>query len=116
MYVCIVEAYVRTRATPRTSIDVKRVTVTDFRDKLQSYFRQARENKVVLVESRRQTAKYVVDKRYLDCLIEERESILAALEIFADRELTDRLLTASQSINDDVAAGRLLTTENVFGQ
>ena len=44
----------------------------------------------------------------------ERQSMLATLEILADQELTDRLLALSKTIDDDLAAGRLLTTEDVF--
>ena len=46
----------------------------------------------------------------------ERESIFATLEILADRGLTDRLLALSKTIDDDVEAGRLLTTTDVFGK
>jgi PHD/YefM family antitoxin component YafN of YafNO toxin-antitoxin module len=98
----------------RASIAVKRVTATDLRDKLKTYLKQARANQVVLVENRRQPPKYLVDKEFLDSLVSERESILATLEILADRELTERLLALSTSIDDDVAAGRLLTTTDVF--
>ena len=35
---------------------------------------------------------YLVDKDFLDSLLNERESILATLEILADRELTERLI------------------------
>jgi hypothetical protein len=101
---------------PRVAIHIKRVSATDLRDKLKSCLRQARENRVVLVENRRQPAKYLVDKKFLDSLVDERESILATLEILNDREMTDRLLTLSKSIDDDVAAGRLLTTADVFGK
>jgi len=100
----------------RASINIKRVSATDLRDKLKSCLGQARANKVVLVENRRQPAKYLVDKKFLDSLLEERGSILATLEILVDRELTDRLLTLSKSVDDDVAAGRLLTTADVFGR
>jgi hypothetical protein len=44
----------------------------------------------------------------------ERESLLATLEILADRELASRLLRLAKSIDHDVAAGRLLTTDAVF--
>jgi hypothetical protein len=57
-----------------------------------------------------------VDKEFLDSLVKERESILATLEILADRDLADRLLALSKTIDDDVAAGRLLTTADVFGK
>jgi|SRR5579872_5242619 len=100
----------------RTPIAVKRVTATDLRDKLKTYLKEATANQVVLVENRRQPAKYLVDKEFLDSLVNERESILATLEILADRELTGRLLALSKTIDDDVAAGRLLTTKDVFGK
>jgi hypothetical protein len=99
-----------------TSIAVKKVTATDLRDKLRTYLKQAKANRVVLVENRRQPPKYLVDKDFLDSLVNERESILGTLEILVDRELTDRLLTLSKTIDEDVAAGRLLTTADVFGK
>src|SRR6266566_7538144 len=100
----------------RASIAVKKVTATDLRDKLKTYLKEATANRVVLVENRRQPPKYLVDKDFLDSLVNERESMLATLEILADRELTDRLLTLSKTIDEDVAAGRLLTTADVFGK
>jgi PHD/YefM family antitoxin component YafN of YafNO toxin-antitoxin module len=100
----------------RSSIAIKKVTATDLRGKLKTYLNEAKANRVVLVENRRQPAKYLVDKDFLDSLVKEREAILATLEILADRELTDRLLALSKTIDDDVAAGRLLTTADVFGK
>ena len=100
----------------KASINVKKVTATDLRDRLKDYLQQARANRVLLVENRRQAPKYLVDKEFLDSLVKERESILATLDILTDRELTDRLLTLSKTIDDDVAAGRLLTTADVFGE
>jgi len=91
---------------PKGSFAVKKVTATDFREKLT----------VLLVENRRQRPKYLVDKEFLDALVNERESILATLEILADRKLTDRLLKLSKTIDDDVRAGRLLETADVFGK
>ena len=95
---------------------IKKVTASALRDQLKTYLQEATGNRVVLVENRRQASKYLVDKEFLDSLVKERESILATLEILADRQLTDRLLTLSKTIDDDVAAGRLLSTEDVFGQ
>jgi hypothetical protein len=48
--------------------------------------------------------------------MKERESILASLEILADRDLPDRLLKLSETIDSDLAAGRLLTTAEVFSK
>lgn len=101
---------------PRASIAVKKVTATDLRDKLRTYLKEATANRVVLVENRRQPPKYLVDKEFLDSLVSEREAILATLEILANRELTDRLLALSRTVDHDVEAGLLLTTTDVFGQ
>lgn len=100
----------------RTPIAVKKVTATDLRGRLKRYLKEATANRVVLVENRRQSPKYLVDKDFLDSLVNERESILATLEILTDRELTDRLLALSKTIDEDVAAGRLLTMADVFGK
>jgi len=65
-------------------MDVKRVTATDLRDNLKRYLKAAKAMRVVLIENRRQSAKYLVDKEFLDSLLRERESVLATLEILAD--------------------------------
>jgi hypothetical protein len=49
-------------------------------------------------------------------LTKERESIFATLEVLADRTLTDRLLSLPKTVDKDVAASRLLTTADVFGE
>src|SRR5216684_4208979 len=103
-------------ATVCANVNVKRVTATDLRDSLKDCLKAARDNRVVLIENRRQSAKYLVDKEFLDTLMNERDSILATLEILADRSLTDRLLNLSKTIDSDFAAGRLLTTADVFGE
>src|SRR5216684_7952944 len=100
----------------RPKMSIKRVTATDLRYNLKRYLRAARAKRVVLIENRRQSAKYLVDKEFLDSLMNERDSILATLEILADRSLTDRLLNLSKTIDSDFAAGRLLTTADVFGE
>ena len=42
------------------------------------------------------------------------ESIIATLEILADPELAGRLLKLDKTIDDDLAADRLLRAEDVF--
>jgi K+-sensing histidine kinase KdpD len=101
---------------PKAAIAVKKVTATNLRDKLKTYLKQAKANRVILVENRRQSSKYLVDKDFLDSLVRERQSVLATLEILADRDLTDRLIALSKTIDKDVASGRLLTTADVFGK
>jgi hypothetical protein len=97
-------------------MNVKRVTATDLRYNLKRYLKAAKAKRVVLIENRRQSAKYLVDKEFLDSLLRERESVLATLEVLADRELTDRLLNLSRTLDDDVASDRLLTIAEDFGK
>lgn len=100
----------------KPAVEVEKVTATELRNKLKRYLKSAKANRLVLVENRRQPAKYLVDKEFLDSLIRERESVMATLEILADRQLADRLLRLSKTIDDDVVAGRLLTSADVFGE
>src|SRR5882672_3375838 len=85
-------------------VDVnKTVNATDLRDRLKDCLGAARNNHVVLIENRRQSSKYLVDKEFLDTLVKERDSILATLEILADGSLTERLLRLSKTINKEIA-------------
>jgi PHD/YefM family antitoxin component YafN of YafNO toxin-antitoxin module len=94
------------------TIRVKKVSATDFRDDLKEHLKTVKDNTVLLIENRRQVAKYVVDRKYLDRLVEERESILATLEILADRELTNRLVELKKS---GLSKGKLYTMDEVLG-
>jgi hypothetical protein len=98
------------------ALTVRKVSATSLRGRLKTYMKAAKGGKVVLIENRRQDAKYLVDRAWLDALISERESILATLEILADRELTDRLVKLAESIDEDVRAGHLHSMEEVFGE
>jgi PHD/YefM family antitoxin component YafN of YafNO toxin-antitoxin module len=98
------------------AVTVRKVSATSLRGRLKTYMNAAKGGKVVLIENRRQESKYLVDKDWLDTLVRERESILATLEVLADRELTNRLLKLAETIDEDVRAGRLHTMEDVFGK
>ena len=102
-------------ATASTTI-VKKVSATALRSHLKATLKAVKGDKVVLVENRRQDAKYLVDKNWLDNLVRERESILATLEVLADRNLTGRLMKLAKTIDQDVDAGRLYTMDDVFGE
>jgi hypothetical protein len=46
----------------------------------------------------------------------ESDSVLATLEILADRELTERLLALEKAVDDDVKGGGMLKTVDVFDE
>ncbi len=94
----------------------RKITATALRGNLKKSLKAAKGTKVVLIENRRQPAKYLVDKDYFDGLMRERESIAATLEILADQELTARLMDLAKSIDADVKTSRLMTLEEVFSR
>jgi hypothetical protein len=97
-----------------SAVTIRKVSATSLRGGLKTYMKAAKGGQVVLIENRRQESKYLVDKEWLDGVIRERESILATLEILADRELTSRLLKLAEILDADVQAGRLHSMEEVF--
>jgi hypothetical protein len=95
---------------------VAKVSATKFRECFKDFAGQAKGDRVILVINRRQDPKYLVDKEWLDALMSERESVLATLEILADRQLTSRLRKLAKRIDADVWAGKFHTMEEVFGK
>ena len=95
---------------------VQRVSATELRDHFREYLNKAKGGNVILVENRRQEPKYIVDKEWFDSLLQDAKSITATVEILADRNLTERLLHLSTTIDEDLRAGRLHTLEEVLGQ
>jgi hypothetical protein len=55
-----------------------------------------------------------LDPHSLQAVIEERESILATLEILDNPKLPARLAELAKTLDQDVAADRLLGTADVF--
>jgi len=94
----------------------QRVSATEFRDHVKDYLKKAKGDSVVLVENRRREPKYIVDKEWFDNLMRDVKSTMATLEILADRKLTERLLSLSTTVDEDLRAGRLHTMEEVFGE
>ncbi len=95
---------------------VRRVSATEFRERFKDFVERAKGDNVILVVNRRQAPKYLVDKEWFDALVRERESVVATLQVLADRDLTERLLKLAKRIDADVRAGRLRTIEEVFGE
>lgn len=95
---------------------VKKVSATKLRQRFKRYSKEAKGKRVILISNRRQEPKYLVDKAWLDQILRERASVMATLEILADRKLTDRLVRLARTIDEDIRAKRLYTMEEVFGQ
>ena len=96
----------------------RRVQATTFRNHYRRLAAGATGKSVVLIENRRQKPKYLVDKQFLDRLVQEQESVRATLEILADPKLTERLLKLGKTVDKDVRAGRrkVYSMREVFGE
>src|ERR1700737_1540933 len=96
----------KSKRSTRQGLNVKRLPTSQLRRRLRDHLREVKNNRVLLVQNRRQKEKYVVDKAWLDDLIAERESVLATLEILSDTALTNRLLTLANTMDANVASNR----------
>jgi hypothetical protein len=104
----------KSKSSARQGINVKRVTASQLRRRMRDRLREVKNNRVLLVQNRRQKEKYVVDKAWLDNLIAERESVLATLEILSDTALTNRLLALAKTIDSDIENNHLYSMEDAF--
>src|ERR1700722_16941892 len=97
-------------------MNVKTISARELRDSRRGALKSPTATRAARGENRGQGAKYVVDKEFLDALVKERDSVLATLEILADRKLAARLIGLSKTIDKDLKSGRLLTTQDIFGE
>ena len=96
----------------------KKVRATTFRNKFRRLAAGVSGKNVILIENRRQNAKYLVDKVFLDDLLQQRESALATLEILADPRLAERLISLGKSMDSRVRSRKfkLYSMDEVFGK
>ena len=96
----------------------KKVRATTFRTDFRRLAAGVSGKNVVLIENRRQKSKYLVDKVFLDELIQQRTSALATLEILSDPRLTERLITLGKNVDSRVRSRkiRLFSLHDVFGK
>ncbi len=94
----------------------KKVRASAFRNKFRRLSAGVSGKNVILIENRRQKAKYLVDKAFLDDLIQQRESALATLAILADPKLAERLITLGSTVDSRVRSRkiRLYPMHDVF--
>lgn len=95
-------------------IKVKR---SELRQKQSAVFRRATGRRIVEVSGgHRDRPKYVVDKEYLDGLLERLRATLETLEITADIRLYRQILRAAETLDEDVRKGRLHSWQEAFGE
>jgi len=100
-----------------TSPEKIEVNRSQLRRKQSALFRRARGRTVVVVTNARKSGgvKYVLDQSYLEELWRNLRAATETLEILKDRKLLERLLKASEGLDEDVERGRLHSLDEVFG-
>lgn len=71
------------------------------------------EHVVVITATSDDEEKYIVDKRYFEDLLKQLHSAIETLEIAADTKLFTNLLSAAETIDEDLRLGRLRSFEEV---
>jgi hypothetical protein len=97
----------------------QRITVnrSDFRDEQSKYLRKASGNTVVQVMGRgEEEQRYLVDKVYLDEIIEKLQSAMETLHVMKDQRLFSQILKASETIDENIRLGKLHSFEEAFGE
>lgn len=60
--------------------------------------------------------KLVLDKKYFDALLRHLRSAVETLEITTNKPLFAQIISAAETLEDDVRAGRLHSMDEVFGE
>lgn len=72
------------------------------------------EHVVIVTATGEDEEKYIVDKRYFENLLTQLHSALETLEIAADTKLFNNLLSAADTIDEDLRLGKLHRFEEAF--
>jgi hypothetical protein len=94
-----------------------RVNRTDLRDQQSKYLRAATGNKIVEVVGRaEEEEKYVVDKKYLNEVLDRLRSAIETINVIKDQKLYGQIMRVSGTIDEDIRLGRLHSFEEAFGE
>jgi hypothetical protein len=72
---------------------------------------------VLLITANDETdEKVVLDREYFDEIRKKLEAVVETLEIAMDRKLFNQILTAADSLEDDLRLGKLHSLEDAFAE
>jgi hypothetical protein len=93
------------------------VNRSELRQKQSALLRRARGRTVLLVKANLpEEEKIVLDKEYFDQMRQKFESLIETLEIAMDRRLFNQILTAADTLEEDLRLGKLNSLEDAFGE
>ena len=104
-------------ATPLTRPELLEVNRTDLRQNQSRWLKKARGKRVLLIKAGdKEDEKVVLDKQYFDEIRNNLESTMETLQIAMDRKLFNQILTAADTLDEDVRLGKLHSLEDAFAE
>ena len=99
----------------RSGMKAIRVNRSELRQEQSSVLRKAVGQRIVVIGATPDDdEKYIVDRKYFDRLLDEWHSARETLEIATDVRLLNNLLSAADTIDEDLRRGRLKAFEDAF--
>jgi hypothetical protein len=89
---------------------------TELRNQQSKVLGKAKGRRVVVVSgsSNEDEEKYVLGKTYFEDLLTQMESLSETVEIIADRRLFNQIMSATDTLDEDLRLGRLAGVEEAF--
>lgn len=89
---------------------------TELRNQQSKILGKAKGRKVLVVSGSSNEAeeKYVVGKTYFEDLLKQVESLGETMEILADRRLFNQIMSAADTLDEDLRRGRLAGIDEAF--
>jgi predicted Ser/Thr protein kinase len=104
-------------ATALTQAELLEVNRTDLRQNQSRWLKKARGKRVLLIKSSdKEDEKVVLDKQYFDEIRKNLESTMETLQIAMDRKLFNQILTAADTLGEDLRLGKLHSLEDAFAE
>ena len=95
-------------------VKVKR---SELRQNQRATLNKAKGRTVVVISSKEKAGdKLLLDKQYFDDMVKELRAAKETLEIMSDPKLFSQIVTAAETLDEDVRLGRLHSFEEVFGE
>ncbi len=89
---------------------------TELRNQQNKILGKAKGRRVVVVSgsSNKDEEKYVLGKTYFEDLLTQMESLSETVEIIADRRLFNQIMSAADTLDEDLRLGRLAGIDEAF--
>ena len=92
------------------------VSRSEFRDNQKEFLKKAKGHNVLVITGDAGEEKLVLDKKYFDEILGRLKAYVETLEVAMDKKLMSSILAASQTLEEDVRTGKLLSMDEMFSE